>query len=336
MSLVDRAIVRTLPHVPRSVVGRVAARYIAGERLEDGIAAVRALNGEGKLATLDLLGEEVATAEETREYTELNVGVLDAIAAERLDANLSVKPTALGLEIGADVWARNLHRLLDAARAHGTFVRLDMEDSSTTSETLALYRELREEGHDNLGVVLQAALKRLSGQLMDFDGAYIGGTGETVLAWVENPASADHARSNGPHHIEALQRGAKSSFVATVIGDEVTPQFGAARSTITSDGDETLIMTVIDLSRIASFNSSPASSLIPAVSNGRSSSPICRPSAKITARSMTFSNSRTLQRHSWLSSARIAPFVSPLTCLPICRVYFSRKCSTSAGMSSLR
>ncbi|MBN9450917.1 MAG: EAL domain-containing protein [Bosea sp.] len=106
---------------------------------------------------------------------------------------------------------------------------------------------------------LQAAFKRLSGQLMDFDGAYIGGTGGTVLAWIENPASVDHAGSSSPHHIEALQRGAKSSFVATVIGDEVTPQFGAAHSTIVTDGGETLILTVMDLSRIASFASESGS-----------------------------------------------------------------------------
>ncbi|WP_199093112.1 EAL domain-containing protein [Bosea sp. ASV33] len=103
--------------------------------------------------------------------------------------------------------------------------------------------------------VLQAALKRLGSQLMDFDGAYIDGTGGAVLAWVENPTSIDHASLEGPRHIEALQRSAKSSFVASVIGDEVSPQFGAARSTITTDGDETLILTVIDLSRMASFSS---------------------------------------------------------------------------------
>jgi proline dehydrogenase len=160
MSLVDRAIVRTLPHVPRSVVGRVAARYIAGERLEDGVAAVRRLNAEGKLATLDLLGEEVANPEETRQYTELNIGVLETIAREGVDANLSVKPTALGLEIGPDVCGANLRRLLDAAREHGTFVRLDMEDSSTTDATLAAYRSLRSDGYDGAGVVLQAMLHR--------------------------------------------------------------------------------------------------------------------------------------------------------------------------------
>ena len=101
---------------------------------------------------------------------------------------------------------------------------------------------------------LQAALQRLSRQLMDFDGAYISGTGETVLAWVENSTTTDHLKHESPHRIEALQRGVKSSF-APVIGDDAAPRFGAARSTITTDGDEALMLTVIDLSRIATFSS---------------------------------------------------------------------------------
>ena len=84
---------------------------------------------------------------------------------------------------------------------------------------------------------------------MDFDGAYISGTGETVLAWVENPTTTDHLNHESPHRIEALQRGVKSSF-APVIGDDAAPRFGAARSTITTDGDEALMLTVIDLSLI--------------------------------------------------------------------------------------
>ncbi|RYE34985.1 MAG: EAL domain-containing protein [Hyphomicrobiales bacterium] len=106
---------------------------------------------------------------------------------------------------------------------------------------------------------LQVALRRLSGQLMDFDGAYIDGTGGTLLAWVENPTTMDHSGHDGPHHIDALQRGAQNSFVAAVIGDEVAPQFGAARSTIVTDGSETLMLTVIDLSRIVSFSSEKGS-----------------------------------------------------------------------------
>lgn len=160
MSLVDRALARTLPHVPRAVVRRVASRYIAGEELGDAVEGVRRLNAEGKLATLDLLGEEVASGDEAAQYADLNVDLLAAIERERLDANLSVKPTALGLELdGADFLA-GVRRLLDAARERGNFVRIDMEDSSTTDATLDAYRTLRGEGYDNVGVVLQAVLHR--------------------------------------------------------------------------------------------------------------------------------------------------------------------------------
>ena len=160
MSLVDRAIVRTLPHVPRAVVRRVASRYIAGETLDDAVVVVRRLNADGKLATLDLLGEEVASVEEAAQYADLNVGVLERIDRDGLASSLSVKPTALGLEIDEEACLGNLRRVLDTARAREIFVRLDMEDSSTTDATLRVYRTLHAQGYDNVGVVLQAMLRR--------------------------------------------------------------------------------------------------------------------------------------------------------------------------------
>ncbi len=160
MSLLDRAIVKALPLVPRGVVRVVAGRYIAGEQLADAVAAVRALNAEGKLATLDVLGEEVAGREEAEAFARAYVDVLEAIGAEGLDANVSVKPTALGLELGRDAFRANLEAVVRAAAEHRNFVRIDMEDSSTTDATLATYRELREDGHENLGIVLQSALRR--------------------------------------------------------------------------------------------------------------------------------------------------------------------------------
>src|SRR2546430_1184710 len=85
--------------------------------------------------------------------------VFVAIEHEQLDSNISVKPTALGLDLSYDLCLDNLESLLREAAKNGNFVRIDMEDSSTTSETLRLYRELRERGFDNVGVVLQAYLR---------------------------------------------------------------------------------------------------------------------------------------------------------------------------------
>jgi proline dehydrogenase len=160
VTLLDRAIVRLLPAVPKPVVRRFSSRYIAGATLADAVGAVGALNGAGKLATIDVLGEEVVREEEARTIAAAYGEVFAAIAAAGLDANVSVKPTALGLELSRELCRENLEQVVGAAAAHGNFVRIDMEDSSTTDDTLGIYRELREAGHDNLGVVLQARLRR--------------------------------------------------------------------------------------------------------------------------------------------------------------------------------
>ena len=138
----------------------LAAPYIAGETLEDAVRVVRRLNGEGKLATIDVLGEEIASAGEAAEIARAYHRVLARVESEELDANISVKLTALGLELDYDVCRENLTAVVEDARVRGSFVRIDMEDSSTTDDTLRLNRELREQGRDNVGVVLQARLRR--------------------------------------------------------------------------------------------------------------------------------------------------------------------------------
>jgi proline dehydrogenase len=123
------------------------------------VRVVRRLNAEGKLATIDVLGEEITNPGEGRAIADAYREALDALDREQLDSNISVKPTALGLKLGYDVCRENLEELVAHAAGRG-FVRIDMEDASTTDDTLRLYRELRAAGHDNVGVVLQARLKR--------------------------------------------------------------------------------------------------------------------------------------------------------------------------------
>lgn len=160
MALLDRAIVRVLPAVPRPVVRRLSDRYIAGPELEDACACVRRLNERGKKATLDVLGEEVTTAEEALGIREAYEAALDTLEGAGLDANVSVKPTALGLKVDPALCAESVRGLARASAATGRFLRMDMEDSSTTTGTLDLYRALRAEGLDNVGIVLQAMLRR--------------------------------------------------------------------------------------------------------------------------------------------------------------------------------
>ena len=162
MAIFDRAIVRLLPAVPRPVVQKLSARYIAGPELKDARETVRHLNAEGKVATIDVLGEEVATEEEAAAIVRAYLDVFADIERCELDSGVSVKLTGLGLKLGYDLCRDNLRTVVQDAASRGNFVRIDMEDSSTTDDTLRLYRELREEGHDNVGVVLQAMLRRTS------------------------------------------------------------------------------------------------------------------------------------------------------------------------------
>jgi proline dehydrogenase len=170
VALLDRAIARTLPAIPKPVVRRLSDRYIAGPALADAIETVRTLNAAGKKATLDVLGEEVGTVEEAvvirAEYEE----AMEAIEREGLDANVSVKPTALGLKVDPELCADNVRALVLKAAERGRFLRMDMEDSTTTTATLDLYRRLRSEGHDNIGIVLQAMLRRTLDDVLELAG----------------------------------------------------------------------------------------------------------------------------------------------------------------------
>ena len=160
MSLLDSALVRLLPAVPKPVVQLFSSRYIAGGTLAEAVECVRRLNGGGKMATVDVLGEEITREEETREIAQAYRDVFAAIDKAALDSNVSVKLTALGLGLAYELCRENLLDVVRTAADYGNFVRIDMEDSSTTDATLRLYRELREDGHDNLGDVLQARLRR--------------------------------------------------------------------------------------------------------------------------------------------------------------------------------
>jgi len=160
VALLDRAIVRTLPAVPKPIVRRISERYIAGTRVEDACRVVKRLNGEGKMATVDVLGEEITTPEEARHIGYEYENVFRTFGEQHLDANVSVKLTGLGLKLDHALCREILERLVRQAAERGNFVRIDMEDSSCTDETLQLYRELREAGLGNVGVVLQAYLRR--------------------------------------------------------------------------------------------------------------------------------------------------------------------------------
>jgi proline dehydrogenase len=217
VALLDRAIVRLLPAVPKPVVQRLSSRYIAGPTIDDAIRVVQRLNAKGKLATVDVLGEEISSADEARALAGQYHDVLARIDEEHLDANVSVKLTGFGLELDADLCRENLEAIVLDAAARGNFVRIDMEDSTTTDRTLALYRELRDAGHENVGVVLQSYLRRT---LDDLNG--LANVRLCKGIYVEPPEIAyreyDAVRANFVRCLEALV--AQGSYVGIATHDE--------------------------------------------------------------------------------------------------------------------
>ncbi|NEW04839.1 proline dehydrogenase [Paenibacillus sp. SYP-B3998] len=143
-----------------------AARFVAGETIKQSIDAVRGLNVSGRIATLDHLGEFVFSEEEARESADMCIQTLDAIAESGVQSNLSLKMTSLGLDISKDLCMNNMKRILDRARQHGNFVRIDMEDYAHCQISLDIYRELREQ-YDNVGIVIQAYLFRTEQDIQD-------------------------------------------------------------------------------------------------------------------------------------------------------------------------
>jgi len=140
-----------------------ASRFVAGETLDTALEAVRQLNAKGITATLDLLGESVRNEKEARESARAYIEMLDRIRSAKLDANVSLKLTAMGLDISEDLCVANLQNILDRAREHSTFVRLDMESSEYTQKTLDLfYERLYPSYRGNVGIVLQSYLYRTS------------------------------------------------------------------------------------------------------------------------------------------------------------------------------
>ncbi|KDA53316.1 hypothetical protein EG19_06085 [Thermoanaerobaculum aquaticum] len=159
MSVVNRLLKTALPLTPKFIVRFFAKRYVAGDSLEDAVNTVRRLMGEGCCATVDVLGEAVRNPELAAQAVAAYREVLATIIERKLDANISVKPTQMGLGIGEDLALSNLRQVVAEAARLGIFVRIDMEDATTTEATLRMYKALRQE-FSNVGVVLQARLRR--------------------------------------------------------------------------------------------------------------------------------------------------------------------------------
>jgi proline dehydrogenase len=159
VSFFHNLLVKTVQTMPENMVWIFSKKYIAGKTLQDAVNTVRELNSKGILATLDVLGESITTKDEAIEAKRKALEVFDAIVKFKLNANLSIKPTQMGLAIDKELAYQQVLELVKRADEINNFVRIDMEDSPYTDLTLELYKRIYEQ-HNNVGIVLQAYLKR--------------------------------------------------------------------------------------------------------------------------------------------------------------------------------
>jgi proline dehydrogenase len=162
-----RALGRLATRLP--VTRSMVARFVAGETLDEALGALQRLHDHGLRTTVDVLGEAVTSADAAQAAADEYLATLDALAAQGLDRNVSVKLSQMGLELDPDICRANVERIMDRAATHEAFVRIDMEDHTTTDATLALWRALRpvNAGRGDSGVVIQAALRRSSSDIDD-------------------------------------------------------------------------------------------------------------------------------------------------------------------------
>ncbi len=158
MSLFNRSVSLFIDKIPPGAIAPFAKRYIAGPELKDAVNLTKKLNSQGIMTTIDVLGEFVSTVDETIHFRNLAIKVLEEIDRNKLDANLSLKLTQMGLKISKALCIDNVEKIFEKAHELGIFVRMDMEDSSCTDDTLEIYRTYRDKF--NIGTVLQAYMRR--------------------------------------------------------------------------------------------------------------------------------------------------------------------------------
>jgi proline dehydrogenase len=167
MPILNRLITTALPVIPKIIVAKVAKRYIAGEKITDGINLVKDLHKKNILATMDLLGEDISKSVEADAVREGIFSLLGGIKDNELSANVSIKLSQLGLKIDKELAYRNIRSIVVKAKQLKNFIRIDMEDAATITDALNIYYRLREEGYTNTGVVIQSYMKRSEADILE-------------------------------------------------------------------------------------------------------------------------------------------------------------------------
>jgi len=160
MGVIGKIIVSLMPIAPKFLVKRIAGRYVAGSNLESAIDLMKNMSEEDACFTIDVLGEEINDIGEARYFVDEYSRVLELIVSNQINANISLKPTALGLLIDKEVALSNIEEIMKKAALNDIFVRLDMEDHRVTQETIDVVLEMQKKGFENIGTVLQGRLFR--------------------------------------------------------------------------------------------------------------------------------------------------------------------------------
>jgi proline dehydrogenase len=164
--MINQLIASMLPYMPKRLIWMFSSKYIAGKTLDDAIRVAKDLNFQGIKATIDLLGEFITNLEEASENRESYLTIIDRIRKEGVDANVSLKPTFFGLLLNEEICYRNIHQIVEKAAQNNNFVRIDMEDSACTDKEIKLFRRLKTEFPENVGLVLQAYLHRTPSDIL--------------------------------------------------------------------------------------------------------------------------------------------------------------------------
>jgi proline dehydrogenase len=165
--MLNKMIAGLLPHMPKKLVWMFSKEYIAGETLEEAIVNAKKLNAEGILTTIDILGEFITTLDEARANKEEYLEVIEAAEKAGVEGNYSLKPTFFGLLLDKDVAYQHIREVVAKAASYNNFIRVDMEDSPCTDMEIELYRKLKDEFPGNVGLVVQAYLKRTHQDIED-------------------------------------------------------------------------------------------------------------------------------------------------------------------------
>ena len=163
---IHKALIGVMPFLPQDLIWRFSQRYIAGTELEDAYRVVAELNDLGCTGTIDVLGEDIENADQIAAALALYRSALDGIRDNGLQCGISVKLSELGLRFDEAGCRAAMHELLTSTAEHDNFVRIDMEDSSVTSVTLDIYRELRRD-YNRVGAVIQSCLRRSKQDVID-------------------------------------------------------------------------------------------------------------------------------------------------------------------------